>query len=285
MKRMRSIAVIGSCATFAVAAAFAACSPFSGNDSSSPPDASGSEDGATSTGAADGAVEGAPPTQDLATCEGGIHVKETFDTLTALPPPGWTDGSYRGGTLSLEKTVKLGTASLKASVVDTDTRGVSAAIVFTVPVTITPTALRVQFAYRPVPATFTGDFYAELGCNVSLKDNSQEDGYVARNGDGSGAVGFHDTANTLPFSVVQDGWYHVTQELHLVAKSDASDVTLVSTLTPVDGGVTSKTATTSVAAPLGSYQILCGLPYATPGKTSMPTLDVYVDDVIIDVCP
>ncbi len=284
MRRAPVAICIALVAVLAVAAAPVACSPFSGSDVNGSTDAgaAASSDGPNGGANADGAAA-----FDFDTCPGLIHVTQGFEGTT-FPPQDWRDESYPAGGVGREQTaVNTGSGSMKAHVV-TDAVGRGALIGYSPQnASLVPRGVRVRFAYRTVAAGFKGmSLYAEVGCEAVWNQSDTNNFYVGYSF-GKPEIGLADSNSDPAIGFTSDAWFRVSQELRLdtsAGQAGPVSANLLTTLAQIDGGTGFKGALSAqFKGTLPPLEIVCGIPFAL--DPSPKSLDVYVDDIEIDICP
>jgi hypothetical protein len=286
---MRRHAAAGLVLLGSVAIAVVACSPFSGTDTPNGADgAAPVPDGAADAGRTGEGTDAAVAAGfDFDTCQGGTHVTEDFEPNT-FPPAAWIDESYGSGALSRETTiVYAGAGALKGHAVSTITSA-GASLSYKLQGSTIPRALRVRYAYKPVPAQLKTAFYVEVGCSIVFNQSNTNNAYFAYD-QGKAEIGLVNSSTNLPLGFADDGWYLLRHELLMMPNSAGPTVpaTLHTVVTQVDGGGSaSGDLSDTLSGALSPIEIICGIPFTnTTVPTAEATLDLYVDDIAIDICP
>lgn len=213
-----------------------------------------------------------------------VVVTESFGDST-LPPQAWLPGDNSGGSISRDTTNYFtAPAALKAIGVP-DGDGIEAQIEQNF--TVSPASIDVRFAVK-LPATAT-DVYAEVGCSVRLEnaDNDYQRFLFVLDDSNVGvrvrsAINAGETAvlNEQVYAPFAPGWHQVREVITLTG--DNVDFTLA--VTTPSGTVKSKTFAGKAPADVNRVELNCGIDHSD-SDTPVEQLEVFLDDISIDICP
>jgi len=273
MAHRSAVVLVVAAAVLGGGAILPACSPFSGSDKSGP--ASEPDGGVVPSGGV-----------DFETCTGRIHVTQDFEG-PAFPPQGWTDESYppvvSNASVSHEMTItNSGKGSLKAHTVS-DLTGEGGMLRYGLQGGV-PRGIRVKYAYKSSTATLSGSAaYAEIGCDIDFDDSPDISTEIAFD-KGDASLGLVKASQGLNIGFESDSWHQVTQELRLdPTNPKAVSASLHASVSAADGRADSADVAATLTS-VKSVSIYCGIPF-TQNSAASTTIDAYVDDIVIDVCP